>query len=123
MMQASFKFGRAGERAAIKFLKKNGYRIIEKNFRTQAGEVDVIAEHVKVLVFVEVKTRSGSQFGHPVEALTPYKQKKIGQIAQGFLAKHNIQDRQCRFDVVSISGDPEAAQDWKIELIQDAFRI
>ncbi len=123
MMQASFKFGRAGERATIKFLKKNGYRIIEKNFRTQAGEVDVIAEHVKVLVFVEVKTRSGSQFGHPVEALTPYKQKKIGQIARGFLAKHNIQDRQCRFDVVSISGDPEAAQDWKIELIQDAFRI
>ena len=112
MMQASFKFGRAGERATIKFLKKNGYRIIEKNFRTQAGEVDVIAEHEKVLVFVEVKTRSGSQLGHPVEALTPYKQKKIGQIAQGFLAKHNIQDRQCRFDVVSISGDPEAAQDW-----------
>lgn len=85
--------------------------------------MDVIAEHEKVLVFVGVKTRSGSQLGHPVEALTPYKQKKIGQIARGFLAKHNIQDRQCRFDVVSISGDPEAAQDWKIELIQDAFRI
>lgn len=76
MTQASSKFGRAGEKTAIKFLKKNGYRIIEKNFRTKAGEIDVIAEQEKVLVFVEVKTRSGSQLGHPVQALTPHKQKK-----------------------------------------------
>jgi len=120
--QRSSKFGREGEKAAIKFLKKNGYRIIEKNFRTKAGEVDVIAEQEKVLVFVEVKTRSGNQLGHPVQALTPHKQKKISMIARGFLSKHKIQDRECRFDVVSILGDPGAPKDWEIELIQDAFR-
>ena len=123
MTQASSKLGREGEKAAIKFLKKNGYRIIEKNFRTHAGEIDIIAELEKVLVFVEVKTRSGSRLGHPVEALTPHKQKKIAGIASGFLAKHNIQDRECRFDVVSILGNPETPKDWKIELIQDVFRV
>ena len=123
MTQASSKLGRQGEKAAIKFLKKNGYRIIEKNFHTKAGEIDIIAEQEKVLVFVEVKTRSGSRWGHPVEALTAHKQKKIASIASSFLAKHKIQDRECRFDVVSILGDPEFPKNWEIELIQDAFRV
>jgi len=121
--QASSKLGREGEKAAIKFLKKKGYRIIDKNFRTKAGEIDIIAEQEKVLVFVEVKTRSGSRLGHPVEALTSHKQKKITGIARGFLAKYNIQDRECRFDVVSILGDPESPKNLEIELIQDAFRV
>jgi len=121
--QASSKLGREGEQAAIKFLKKNGYRIIEINFRTKAGEIDVIAEQEKILVFVEVKTRSGSRLGHPAEALTPHKQKKIASIASSFLAKHKIRDRECRFDVVSILGDPETPKSWEIELIQDAFRV
>jgi len=121
--QASSKLGRQGEKAAVKFLKKNGYRIIEKNFHTKAGEIDIIAEQEKVLVFVEVKTRSGSRWGHPVEALTAHKQKKIASIASSFLAKHKIQDRECRFDVVSILGDPDAPKNWEIELIQDAFRV
>jgi len=121
--QASSKLGREGEKAAIKFLKKSGYRTIEKNFRTKAGEIDIIAVQEKVLVFVEVKTRSGSRLGHPVEALTPHKQKKIASIASGFLAKHKIQDREYRFDVVSILGDPEFPKNWEIELIQDAFRV
>ncbi len=123
MTQASSKLGREGEKAAIKFLKKSGYRIIEKNFRTKAGEIDVIAEQDKILVFVEVKTSSGSLLGHPAEALTPHKQKKIASIASSFLAKHKIQDRECRFDVVSILGDPETPKSWEIELIQDAFRV
>ena len=94
--------GKQGESAAVAFLKKKGYRIVEKNFRTAVGEIDVIAEHGKALVFIEVKTRSGMNFGHPFAAVTPSKQKKIASVAQCFLAKHKITRRDCRFDAVSL---------------------
>ena len=72
---------------------------------------------------MEVKTRSGNRLVHPVEALTPHKQKKIASVARSFLAQHKILDRECRFDVVAILGDPETPKNWEIELIQDAFRV
>ncbi len=116
-------FGQEGEKAAVKFLKKRGYRIVEKNYRHKAGEIDIIAEHGQVLVFVEVKSRAGAELGEPLEAITPHKQRKIGQVARGFLTQHKIEKRDCRFDVVGIQGDPNQAKRWDIELIQDAFRL
>ena len=71
------QFGREGEFAAIAFLKENGYRILEKNFRSKLGEIDVIAEQAGVIVFIEVKARSDHEFGHPFDALTPTKQKRL----------------------------------------------
>lgn len=121
MTQKRLQFGRNGELAAIKFLKKKGYRILEKNFRSKVGEIDVIAEQAGVIVFIEVKARSDHEFGHPFEALTPAKQKKIIQTAQSFLARKRITDKPMRFDVVALTSDP--ADSWKIELLENAFQV
>lgn len=115
------ELGKRGETAAEAFLKKKGYRILEKNFRTSSGEIDIIAEHKKMVVFVEVKTRAGVEFGHPLTAVTPAKQKQLGRMAEVYLARHKITGRDCRFDVVSVIVD-EVQGDLKIELFQDAFR-
>jgi putative endonuclease len=95
--QKRLQFGREGESAAIAFLKKKGCRILEKNFRSKLGEIDVIAEQAGVIVFVEVKARSDHEFGHPFYALTPVKQKKIIQTAQSFLVQKRIPDKPMRF--------------------------
>ena len=104
------------------FLKKQGYRILEKNYRVPVGEVDIIAEHKKTVVFVEVKSRADEEYESPIEAVTPHKQHKIIQTAQIFLARNKIVDRAIRFDVVSISGDPDNPESWTLELVADAFR-
>ncbi len=116
------RFGQAGEEAAQAFLRKKKYRILETNFRTPSGEIDIIAEHKGVLVFVEVKARSGKTFGAPEEAVTPTKQKKLVQTARQFLLQRNLEGRPCRFDVVSLLGSPDRPEDWTLELLEDAFR-
>ncbi len=123
MTQERLHFGKEGEKAAVRFLKKKGYRIIEKNYRNKSGEIDIIAEQDQVLVFVEVKSRADAEYGDPLEAVTPYKQRKIGQVARGFMAQHRIEDRSCRFDVVGIRGNPREKKTWEVELVQDAFRL
>lgn len=122
MTQNSLQFGKEGEKAAVAYLKKNGYRILEKNFRNSIGEIDIIAEHQKAVVFIEVKTRTDHEFGAPITAINPAKQRKITKLAQSFLAQKRIEDRECRFDVVSITGPPGQPKQWVIELIPDAFR-
>ncbi|MCF8720428.1 YraN family protein [Nitrospina gracilis] len=123
MTEKRLEFGREGEAAAVRHLKKQGYRILETNYRSSAGEIDIIGEHNRSLVFIEVKTRAGLEKGHPAEALTAHKQRKIGQVAKQFLTQYRVADRPCRFDVVAITGDPENPKGWKIEVIQDAFRL
>ncbi len=116
-------FGQEGEKKAVKFLKKKKYRILETNFTTKAGEIDIIAEQGGVLVFVEVKSRADNEYGSPLDAVTPAKQKKLIQVANRFLARHEIRERDCRFDVVAVTGDPDRPSDWKLELFTDAFRF
>ncbi len=89
------KFGKQGEEAAVSFLKKRGYRILQKNFRCSLGEIDIIAEHNKAVVFVEVKSRAGEEFGSPVQALTAFKRNKISQVAQVFSSRHNYRTGIC----------------------------
>ncbi|MBI4385039.1 MAG: YraN family protein [Nitrospinae bacterium] len=117
------RLGKDGESAAASYLKKRGYRILEKNFRTAAGEIDIIAEHERTVVFIEVKTRSDGEFGHPSLAVTSAKRKKLAVLAKSFLARHKIEGRDCRFDVVSIVAPSADPKSWVIELLQDAFRI
>ncbi len=123
MTEERLDFGKKGEQAAVRFLKKQGYRIVEKNYRHTAGEIDIVAEHDRKLVFVEVKTRRDTEFGRPEEAVTPHKRRKIAQVARGFLQQNKIENRDCRFDVVSILGDPAEPKQWHIDLVQDAFRL
>jgi putative endonuclease len=108
--------GLKGEDLAVNYLKKKGYRILEKNFRTQLGEIDIIAEQNGTIVFVEVKTRTTDAFGLPEEAVTWQKQERIKKVALLYL-KGLKRVPPVRFDVLSIELKPEPV----IEHIEYAF--
>ncbi|MGC2063913.1 MAG: YraN family protein [Thermodesulfovibrionales bacterium] len=109
--------GKQGEAAAVVFLRQAGYRILATNYKTVFGEVDIIAMEKGTTVFVEVKSRSGSAYGYPFEAVTPRKQDKIRKVAL-FYMKQKKREIPVRFDVLSIN--IEDGQN-KIEHIIDAF--
>ena len=116
-------FGKKGEKAAESYLKKQGYRILKRNYRTKVGEIDLIAEHKNVLVFIEVKSRTNTSIEHPFMAVTPGKQKKIARTASCFIAQNKVGDREIRFDVVSILPDNKNPDALQVEILQDAFRV
>ena len=114
------RLGREGEEIAEKFLKKKGYKLIERNYRCKSGEVDLIVLDHKVIVFVEVKTRSDHSFGSPFEAVEARKQSKMIAAARVFLHERSLHQRDARFDVIGISwpgGKPI------IEHVENAFEI
>lgn len=113
------KLGKKGEELAVKFLKRNGYKIIKQNYKTLIGEIDIIAKDRDTLVFIEVKTRESLEFGLPFEAVNRAKKKKIANVAHLYLKK--IKELPpCRFDVVSIHYENNNP---KFELIKDAFEV
>lgn len=97
-----YDLGKAGEEVALKYLKRKKFKIIKKGFRLYKGEIDVIAYDRKTLVFIEVKTRRSRSFGLPEESVTTAKQRQIKKIAQGFVAFNNLENVECRFDVISL---------------------
>ena len=113
-------FGKQGEQLAEQFLKKKGYKIVERNYRCTNGEVDLIALDRRVIVFVEVKTRADHGFGSPLEAVAFYKQRKMIKAAQFFLHQKRLHQRDARFDVVGISWP---GQEPVVEHIQNAFEV
>ncbi len=113
--------GAIGEELASKFLKKQGYKIVEKNFRTSLGEIDIIALDKGTITFVEVKTRKSTIFGYPQEAVGLKKQKKISQVASIYLNQKNLNSEKARFDIIAILLSPDQTE--KIELIKDAFEL
>jgi len=120
MLKNNLVLARYGENEAAAYLKANGYRILERNFRTPLGEIDIIALDKSVVCFVEVKARSSEDFGSPKEAVSSFKQRQIAKAALVFLKDRKLLDRSSRFDVVSVimrGGKPE------IELIKDAFEL
>ena len=121
MNTRNISLGKRGEKLAEKFLKKQGFSICARNYRTRCGEIDIIAREKGVLVFVEVKTRSGMGYGLPAEAITPNKQKQISKAALEYLEKHKLFDCQARFDVVAVidNGTDKA----EVELIRNAFDL
>ena len=114
-------FGQAGESAAEEYLRRKGYRIVARNLRSPVGELDLVAEDGRVLVFVEVKARRTDAFGGAIEAVHQRKQKKLIQLAAQYLARHHVKDRLCRFDVVLLQGTDAAVP--QIEHIQNAFEV
>ena len=94
--------GRTGERLAAEELIRQGYHIIERNFRCRHGEIDLIAEDENDLIFVEVKTRRGNAYGLPEDAVTPRKQQKLVQVATYYLDLHECSERSWRIDVVAV---------------------
>lgn len=113
------RLGERGEGVAVKFLKDKGYRIIERNYKTGIGEIDIIAFEGDTLVFIEVKTRESLQYGQPFESVNKHKRRKIANVALSYLKRFEDLP-QCRFDVVSICYDNSRPE---CELIQDAFEV
>jgi putative endonuclease len=117
----SYQTGKEGEEAAEKFLLQQGYEIIEKNFHSQQGEVDIVARQGDFLVFIEVKNYSFRSYGSPLGAVTKSKRQSIIHAAQTYLYKKNIKDTYCRFDVVTIYRRMDGSQ--AIELYKNAFAV
>lgn len=110
--------GKIGEDLAASYLENNGYKILNRNFRAGRGEIDIIALHNNVQVFIEVKTKKHGDFGDPITWVTRSKQRQIGRIAQAYLLQFGITDRDCRFDVITVKWDKGT---WKINHIENAF--
>jgi putative endonuclease len=117
----SYELGREGEAAAETFLRQKGYNIIERNFRSHQGEVDIIARDGEFLVFVEVKSYSARSFGTPAGAIRKNKKQSIVHAAQFYLYRKKIKDTYCRFDVVTLYRRADGSQ--AIELYKDAFTV
>lgn len=94
--------GQRGEDAATAYLERQGCTVVERNWRTSAGEVDIICVDGEDLVFVEVKTRKNSSKGTPDEAVTPAKQRRYERLARQYVAQSGVADISVRFDVISI---------------------
>ncbi len=121
MPRSAEDLGRAGEKAALKFIKSHGYKPLVRNFSARGGEVDIIALDGDTICFVEVRTRSSNSFASPEATVDRRKQARIRSAASTYLAKHRMQNRRCRFDLVAILADSDAKAEWQIELIRGAF--
>jgi putative endonuclease len=111
--------GELGERWARDYLEKRGYRIRETNFHCREGEIDIVAQHEDSLVFVEVRTKTGSAFGTPEESVTTAKQEKLASVAMSYLQTHDGLPSERRIDVVAIEVSPRGRVT-RTELIQNA---
>lgn len=96
------ELGNWGEEIAAKYLQEQGYLIQEKNYRCKQGEIDLIAQDARVLVFIEVKTRRNSIYGLPQEAIDQRKINRLYMVAQNYLYINKLVNQNCRFDVVNI---------------------
>lgn len=110
------EIGALGEAQAVAYLKKNGYKILETNFSTIFGEIDIIARDKKDIVFIEVKLRRTKEFGFPEEAVNERKQSRIIKSALSYAKIKRLCSGNMRFDVIAIGPEPG-----KIELTKDAF--
>ena len=119
MYKNNLLVGKIGEDVAAELLRKNGYRILARNYKTRLGEVDIVAEDKGTLVFVEVKTRQSYKFGMPAEAVSKAKQYQIIKAASIFLQEKKLFDKFARFDVVSVMYS--SSGEHKVELIKNAF--
>jgi putative endonuclease len=110
------RLGAAAETMACRFLESQGFTVLQRNFRTRRGEIDIVAREGDTLVFVEVKYRQGAHCGLPEEAVPPGKQRQILGVARAFLREA---DWPCRFDVVAMDATPAGP---RFRLYRDAFR-
>lgn len=112
--------GRRGERAAERFLRRRGYKIVARRERGRLGELDLVAVDGRTIVFVEVKTRASHAAGHPAESVGPEKQARLTRLALAYLKRHELLEHPARFDVLAITW-PAGAGKPQIEHIKNAF--
>jgi putative endonuclease len=113
--------GDRGEALAARFLERAGWTILDRNFRMGRKEIDLVARRDEVVAFVEVKTRAGLGYGHPLEAITWKKRREIQQVAAAWIDRHGKPEYSYRFDAVAVqvgAGSPPT-----IEHVEDAWRM
>ncbi len=120
MTKKRISLGRRGEEIAVSYLKSLKYKIIERNYTCVFGEIDIIGRDRKTLSFIEVKTRSSTEYGHPYNVVNKRKQHQISKVALEYINKNNLQDVDARFDVIAVQISPEGE---KVELIKNAFDL
>jgi putative endonuclease len=111
--------GKSGEDLACRELRRWGYEILARRYRTRVGELDIVARDGPTIVFIEVKTRRTAAYGAPGEAVGAQKQHRIWLMATDYLLRRGWHDRPCRFDVVAISVDEHGRR--RVELFRGAF--
>jgi putative endonuclease len=120
MTLARQQLGKSGEDLACRELEARGYAIVARRYRQRGGEIDIIARDGPTLVFVEVKTRDGHEFGDAAEAITGWKRRRLARTAIDYMMRHHVPECPCRFDVVAIHLDSGAPV---VELFQNAFDV
>jgi len=101
-MRAKDVLGRDGEQAAVSYLESHGFRILDRNWRCAEGEIDIVAVERQTFVVCEVKTRSGTRYGTPLEAVGRAKQRRLRKLAVRWLSAHGVRFDQIRIDVVGL---------------------
>ena len=120
MSAARQAFGELGERIAERWLRRTGWRVIQRRFRSGHRDIDLVMQCEGMIVFVEVKARRGDQFGQPVEAVNWRKQKELAKSAQIWIDRHGRPDEAYRFDVVGVLVSGERV---RVRHVEDAFRL
>jgi len=114
------EFGAKGEALAEQRLKRLGYKILDRNFTTRSGEIDIIAKDGDTVVFVEVKTRRDASFAAPELSVGPTKRGRMQKAALMYMIKNRLENTPCRFDVVGISAGEGGPV---VDVIKDAFEL
>ena len=109
--------GEEAEQQALDYLNRRGLKLIERNYRCKAGEIDLIMQERDALIFVEVRYRQSRDFGSALESVTPRKQRKLLAAANQYLQAKQ-KDQPCRFDVVALNGSGHPRMEW----IKNAFQ-
>lgn len=117
------KIGAEGEEAACRYLKRRGYRILERNYTVRGGELDIIAMDGDELVFAEVKTRTSTSMGLPSDAVNSFKKQHIIYTAKHYIAKKKLYDIQVRFDVIEVMPQKGILKRYSVNHIKDAFGV
>jgi putative endonuclease len=115
-MNPKDELGRAGEQVAAEYLERAGLRILDRNWRCADGEIDIVAAERRVLVVCEVKTRSGTVFGTPLEAISRHKRARLRRLAVQWLAAHGVLFDEVRIDVIGLLKDK--AGEFQIEHVR-----
>ena len=113
--------GKKGEGLALSYLKRKGYEIIEKNYKANAGEIDIIGRDRDCVCFIEVRTRKSRRFGSPLETIDRKKQNQIAKTALIYIKNKRLEEGKCRFDVVSVERIDGFLPE--VKLIKNAFEL
>lgn len=114
------RMGVLGEQIAARWLTRKGWRIVYRRFRNGRRDIDIVVQRDSLVAFVEVKARSGAEFGDPVEAVDHRKQRELAKSASVWIDRHGRAEESYRFDVVGVLVDGERV---RVKHVEDAFQI